>query len=63
VKEFILEKGYDSKFGARPLRRTIQKYIEDELSEMYLKGLIKQGSIIASKVIDGSISLEVLASN
>jgi len=37
VREFILEKGYDPKYGARPLRRTIQRYIEDELADMYLK--------------------------
>jgi ATP-dependent Clp protease ATP-binding subunit ClpE len=46
VKEFILEKGYDVKFGARPLRRAIQSYIEDRLSEEYLKGSIKEGSLV-----------------
>lgn len=46
VKEFILEKGYDVKFGARPLRRAIQNYIEDLLSEEYLKGNIKEGSLV-----------------
>ena len=46
VKEFILEKGYDVKFGARPLRRAIQNYVEDRLSEEYLKGTIKEGSLV-----------------
>lgn len=46
VKEFILEKGYDVKFGARPLRRAIQNYIEDRLSEEYLKGTLKEGSLV-----------------
>ncbi|ACL76461.1 ATP-dependent Clp protease ATP-binding subunit [Ruminiclostridium cellulolyticum] len=46
VKEFILEKGYDPKFGARPLRRTVQNYIEDRLSEEYLKGTMKEGSLV-----------------
>lgn len=46
VKEFILEKGYDVKFGARPLRRAIQNYVEDKLSEEYLKGKIKEGSLV-----------------
>lgn len=46
AKEFLLEKGFDIKYGARPLRRAIQKYIEDELSEMYLKGLLKPGGSI-----------------
>ncbi|TYQ16516.1 UNVERIFIED_CONTAM: ATP-dependent Clp protease ATP-binding subunit ClpE [Acetivibrio alkalicellulosi] len=46
VKEFILEKGYDPKYGARPLRRIIQKHIEDELADMYLKGIYNDGSNI-----------------
>lgn len=46
VKEFILDKGYDAKYGARPLRRTIQKYVEDELAELFLKGICKEGSNI-----------------
>ena len=46
VKEFILEKGYDPKYGARPLRRTIQKYIEDEIAEKYLQSEISEGSHI-----------------
>ncbi len=37
VKEYILEKGYEPKYGARPLRRAIQKYIENELAECLLK--------------------------
>lgn len=46
VQEYILKIGYDQKYGARPLRRTIQKYIEDELVEGYLKGEYKEGSHI-----------------
>ena len=38
AKQYILDKGIDVKYGARPLRRAIQKYIEDEISEMILKG-------------------------
>mgnify|MGYP003288585084 CR=1 FL=1 len=40
VKEYILEKGYEPKYGARPLRRAIQKYIENELAESLLKNEI-----------------------
>ncbi len=40
VKEYILEKGYEVKYGARPLRRAIQKYIENELAECLLKNEI-----------------------
>lgn len=43
VVEWILDKGFDSKYGARPLRRTIQRYIEDEISELYLKGIYREG--------------------
>ncbi|NLC67976.1 MAG: AAA domain-containing protein [Clostridiaceae bacterium] len=55
AKEFLLEKGYDVKFGARPLRRTIQKYIEDELAELYLKGVFKEGSNIIVDIVDGEV--------
>jgi ATP-dependent Clp protease ATP-binding subunit ClpA len=55
AKEFILEKGYDPKYGARPLRRTIQRYIEDELAELFLKGVYKEGSNIIVDAEDGEI--------
>ncbi len=44
AKNFIAEKGYDKNFGARPLKRSIQKYLEDELAELMLK-LNAQGQI------------------
>lgn len=44
AKNFIAEKGYDKNFGARPLKRAIQKYLEDELAELILK-LNSEGSI------------------
>ena len=37
AKDFIAEKGYDKNFGARPLKRAIQKYLEDDLAELLLK--------------------------
>ena len=43
-KTFLSEKGYDPKYGARPLRRAIQKYVEDPVSEEVLKGTFKDGS-------------------
>lgn len=55
AKDFILQKGYDPKFGARPLRRTIQKYIEDELSELFLKGVYKPGSSIWVDCVEDKI--------
>ena len=56
AKEFIAEKGYDKNFGARPLKRAIQKYLEDELAEMILKLNAESylgGAIEAVKSKDG----------
>lgn len=44
AKNYIAEKGYDSNFGARPLKRAIQKYLEDPIAEEILKGDVKSGS-------------------
>jgi len=46
VKEFLAEKGYDVQFGARPLHRAIQKYLEDPLAEEILKMNIKEGDVL-----------------
>ena len=46
AKSFLTEKGYDAKFGARPLRRALQKYVEDPLAEELLRMRFKQGSTI-----------------
>jgi len=43
AKEFLAEKGYDPHYGARPLRRTIQRYIQDPLALQILEGIIKEG--------------------
>ncbi|MCX6148903.1 MAG: ATP-dependent Clp protease ATP-binding subunit [Ignavibacteriales bacterium] len=57
AKEFLLAKGYDPKYGARPLRRSIQKYVEDPMAEEILKGTFKQGSKILVKGIEGAEEL------
>ncbi len=46
AKEFIAEKGYDSQFGARPLKRAIQKYLEDPIAEEILKGEMTEGDTL-----------------
>lgn len=46
AKNFIAEKGYDIQFGARPLKRAIQKYLEDELAEMIIRATVQEGDII-----------------
>jgi len=47
AKDALVEKGYSPKYGARPLRKKIQQYIEDELAEKYLKGEISSGSVVS----------------
>ncbi|QZY56404.1 ATP-dependent Clp protease ATP-binding subunit [Crassaminicella profunda] len=63
VKDFILEKGYDEKYGARPLRRTIQKYIEDEIAEKYLLGKIKEGSNVEIELKDEAVAVKSVVKN
>jgi ATP-dependent Clp protease ATP-binding subunit ClpC len=43
AKDLILEKGFDPKFGARPLRRAIQQMVEDRLADMILDGTLNEG--------------------
>ena len=47
AKEFIASKGYDVQFGARPLKRAIQNYVEDGLCELLMEGNLKSGSVIS----------------
>ena len=46
AKEFLTEKGYDPQYGARPLKRAIQKYLEDELAEVIIKGDLPEGGTL-----------------
>ncbi|MFM8771264.1 MAG: ATP-dependent Clp protease ATP-binding subunit [Candidatus Kapaibacterium sp.] len=50
AKEFLAEKGFDEKYGARPLRRTIQRYVEDPIAEEMLRGGFADGSVIKGKL-------------
>jgi ATP-dependent Clp protease ATP-binding subunit ClpC len=52
AKEFLIDKGYNPEFGARPLRRAIERYIEDPLSENLLRGKFKGKSVIKISVQD-----------
>ncbi len=47
AKDFLAEKGYDIQFGARPLKRAIQKYVEDAMAEVIIKASISEGDTIA----------------
>jgi ATP-dependent Clp protease ATP-binding subunit ClpC len=57
AKEFLADKGFDQNYGARPLRRAVQKYLEDPLSEEILKGVFKDSSNIVIKYKKGSEEL------
>jgi ATP-dependent Clp protease ATP-binding subunit ClpC len=52
AKEFLIDKGYNPEFGARPLRRAIEHYIEDPLSESLLQGRFKNEKLIKIDVQD-----------
>jgi len=47
AKDFIADKGYDVQFGARPLKRAIQKYLEDPMAEVIIKSDLKEGDVIS----------------
>lgn len=59
VKKLIFEKGYDKKYGARPLKRAIQTNIEDELAEAVLKGEIKRGDTVQVTVRNDKVKFVV----
>ncbi len=58
AKDFIAEKGWDKNFGARPLKRAIQKYIEDLLAEMLVNKQLPEGEIVILKLNEAKDGLE-----
>ena len=59
AKQYLLTVGTDIKYGARPLRRAIQRYIEDELSELILKSELKNGQTISIDCLDNKLDFNV----
>ena len=57
--KYLIDKGYDSEYGARPLRRLIEQEIEDKIAEQYLEGNIPQNSTIIISAKDGKLSFKV----
>ena len=57
AKQFVAEKGYDVQFGARPLKRAIQTYIEDGISELIVNGDVKTGATIHINKVEGKDEL------
>jgi len=58
-KDFLIEKGFDAQYGARPLRRTIQRMVEDPLAEGLLQGKFHPGDLVEAVVIDDDLVLQV----
>ena len=63
AKEFIVEKGYDKQYGARPLKRTIQRYIEDEIAEKIVLGEVRKGDTISVDYTNNEEKLTFIVSN
>ncbi len=59
AKTVILNQGYDPKYGARPLRRTIERMIENKISELILKGELKEGGTINIKSTKGELIIDI----
>jgi len=57
AKGFLVEKGYDQSYGARPLKRAIQTLVEDRLAEGILSGDFHRGDKVEADVIDGEFKL------
>jgi ATP-dependent Clp protease ATP-binding subunit ClpC len=62
AKDFIVDKGYDEKFGARPLKRALQKYIEDRLAEEIIKSNLQEGDSIQMDINAALDDLEIVIS-
>lgn len=58
AKAYLVDKGYDKEYGARPMRRTIQRRVEDKLSEEILLGNVKENSVVKISLKDGELSFE-----
>jgi ATP-dependent Clp protease ATP-binding subunit ClpC len=59
AKDFLCEKGYDKKYGARPLKRTIQKHIEDLIASEILDSKINSGDVISLDYVKGDENLKI----
>ena len=57
ARQLLIEKGFDEKYGARPLKRAIQKYIENDLAEEILMGTIKNHTVITADISEDKTKL------
>jgi ATP-dependent Clp protease ATP-binding subunit ClpC len=59
AKDFLANKGYDQQYGARPLNRAIQKYLEDAIAEEILKGDLSEGDVIIADYVEEATELSL----
>jgi ATP-dependent Clp protease ATP-binding subunit ClpC len=59
AKEFLIEKGYDPTYGARPMRRAVERYLEDPFAEELLRGNVKAGDTVHVSAVDGKLVFRV----
>ena len=57
--EFVINKGYDPTYGARPMRRAVERYLEDPLAEELLRGGVKAGDLVHVTVENGKLVFKV----
>jgi ATP-dependent Clp protease ATP-binding subunit ClpC len=57
--EFLINKGYDPIYGARPMRRAVEKFLEDPLAEEFLRGNIRQGDTLEVHAVGEQLALKV----
>ena len=58
AKDYIMDRGYDEKYGARPLRRALQTELEDLLSDAILSGEVKKGDKVTVHLVKNALSLK-----
>jgi ATP-dependent Clp protease ATP-binding subunit ClpC len=61
AKEFLIEKGYDPQYGARPMRRAVERYLEDPFAEELLRGNVKVGDVVQVGASNGKLVFSVAA--
>lgn len=59
AREWLGRVGYDPVYGARPLKRAVQKYLQDPLADLILRGAVKDGATVQVDEGDGALALSV----
>jgi ATP-dependent Clp protease ATP-binding subunit ClpC len=59
AKDFLADKGYDPDYGARPMRRAVERHLEDPMAEELLRGTIKSGDTVKVSALDGKLTFNV----